>query len=130
MAARTRKAADGVDAYIVAFPPGVRAILRRLRSTIRTAAPQAEEIISYRIPAFRLNGILIYFAGFRNHIGIFPPVKADASLEKALAPYRGPKGNLRFPLTEPIPYKLVERIVRLRVKQDRAKATARRNGKR
>lgn len=129
MPARTRKS-DAVDAYIATFPPGVRAVLRKIRATIRSAAPDAEEIISYRIPAYRQNGILIYFAGFRSHIGLFPPVTGDAGLQKALAPYRGPKGNLRLPLAEPMPYKLIERIVRLRVRQDGAKAAAKRPRKR
>jgi uncharacterized protein YdhG (YjbR/CyaY superfamily) len=73
------------------------------------------------MPAFKQNGILLYFAAFKAHIGIFPPVSGDPALEKALLRYRGPKGNLRFPLDEPMPYSLISRIVRLRVKQDRAK---------
>jgi uncharacterized protein YdhG (YjbR/CyaY superfamily) len=117
--------ADSVDAYIAAFPPEVAGALRKVRSTIRRAAPAAEEIISYRMPALRQNGIVVYFAAFTHHIGIFPPVRGDPGLEKALAPYRGPKGNLRFPLDQPIPYKLIERIVRLRVKQNGAKPGAR-----
>ena len=76
------------------------------------------------MPAYRQHGILIYFAGFRSHIGLFPPVKGGAGLQQALAPYRGPKGNLRLPLAHSIPYKLIERIVRLRVRQDRATAAA------
>jgi len=121
-ATRTRKGGD-IDAYIASFPPGVRAILRKVRGTVRKAAPQAEEIISYRIPAFRQGGrILIYFAAFREHIGVFPPVKGEETLERALARFRGPKGSLRFPFDEPIPYPLIGRIVRLRVRQQRAKA--------
>lgn len=92
---------------------------------IRAAAPDAEEIISYRMPAAKLNGILIYFAAFRQHIGVFPPIEGDARLMEALAPYRGPKGNLRFPLDRPIPYALIARIVKLRAKQDRARAKRR-----
>ena len=128
MAARTGNshAADPVGGYIAAFPADVRAILGKVRATIRKAAPAAEEIISYRMPAYRQHGILLYFAGFRSHVGLFPPVQGDAGLQKALAPYRGPKGNLRLPLAQPIPYELIERIVRLRVRQDRAKAAANR----
>jgi uncharacterized protein YdhG (YjbR/CyaY superfamily) len=82
----------------------------------------AEEILSYQLPAFRLHGILIYFAAFRNHIGVFPPIRGDAKLEAAVAKYAGPKGNLKFPLDAPIPYALVARIVKFRVKQNLAKA--------
>jgi uncharacterized protein YdhG (YjbR/CyaY superfamily) len=118
--------ANDTASYIAAFPPKVRAILRKVRTVIRKAAPGAEEIISYRMPAFRQHGMLLYFAAFTGHIGMFPPVKGDAKLEKALARYRGPKGNLRFPLDEPIPYPLIARIARLRVKQDRARSQAKR----
>jgi uncharacterized protein YdhG (YjbR/CyaY superfamily) len=111
-----------IDKYIAAAPPDVRPILTRIRKTIRAAAPKAEEIISYRIPAFRQHGILVYFAAFTAHVGLYPPVSGDARLKKALAPYAGPKGNLKFPLDRPIPYHLIARIVRLRVKQDRARA--------
>ncbi len=78
--------------------------------------------MSYRMPAFALHGILIYFAAFKTHIGIFPPVRGDAKLKAAVARYAGPKGNLKFPLDEPIPYALVARIVKARVKQNLAKA--------
>jgi uncharacterized protein YdhG (YjbR/CyaY superfamily) len=110
-----------IDQYIAARPPEVRATLRKLRSTIKRAAPAAEEIISYRIPAFRLHGILVYFAAFKNHIGVFPPIRGDTKLEAAVAKYAGPKGNLKFPLDQPIPYRLVTRIVKLRAKQALAK---------
>jgi uncharacterized protein YdhG (YjbR/CyaY superfamily) len=116
---------NSIDAYFAAAPAAVRPILKEIRRTIRTAAPEAEEIISYRRPAFRQHGILVNFAAFKQHIGLFPPVSGDARLEKAVAPYAGPKGNLRFPLNRPIPYALIERIVRLRVKQDRARSAAR-----
>lgn len=114
-----------IDAYIAAARIEVQPILKKIRRTIAAAAPEAKEIISYRMPAFRLHGILLYIGAFQHHIGIFPPVAGDATLAKALAPYAGPKGNLRFPLDQPIPYALITRIVRLRVKQDRARAAAR-----
>jgi uncharacterized protein YdhG (YjbR/CyaY superfamily) len=78
------------------------------------------------MPAFKLHGILVYFAAWEKHIGLYPPVSGDKALEKAIARYAGPKGNLQFPLDEPIPYDLIERIVKLRVKQDSAKAAAKR----
>ena len=111
-----------IDEYIQAFPPEIQSILQSIRTTIRKAAPEAEEIISYRMPAFRQNGILVYFAAFKKHIGLYPPVSGDAAIEKAIAPYAGPKGNLQFPLDQPIPYKLIERIVKLRLKQNQAKS--------
>jgi uncharacterized protein YdhG (YjbR/CyaY superfamily) len=118
-----RAKSESIDQYIAARPPDVRAILRKLRSTIKRAAPpQTEEIISYKIPAFRLHGILVYFAAFKNHIGMYPPIRGDAKLEAAAAKYAGPKGNLKFPLDEPIPYALVTRIVKFQAKQNLAKA--------
>jgi uncharacterized protein YdhG (YjbR/CyaY superfamily) len=124
MVMRSTPAAD-IDAYIAASPVAVRPILKKIRATIRAAAPGATEVISYRMPAFKGRGILLYFAAFTSHIGIFPPVKGDPALMKALKPYSGPKGNLKFPLAEPVPYALLTRIVKLRVKQDAAKAVAR-----
>jgi len=115
-----------IDGYIARFPADVRMILEKVRATIRTAAPEAKETISYQMPAFKQHGILVYFAGWKKHVGLYPPVSGDKALEKAVARYSGPKGNLQFPLDEPIPYDLIERIVRLRVKQDLAKAAAKR----
>ena len=113
-----------IDDYIKRFPPRVRTILQRIRRTIRDAAPEATEVISYRMPAFKLGGILAYFAAFKNHIGLYPPVSGDPQLVKAAARYAGEKGNLRFPLDEPIPYDLIQRIVIHRAKQNRAKRAA------
>jgi uncharacterized protein YdhG (YjbR/CyaY superfamily) len=113
-----------IDEYIAASPAAVRPILKEIRRLIRSAAPEAEELISYRMPAFRQHGILVYFAAFKNHIGLYPPVSGDARLQKTLAPYMGPKGNLKFPLDRPIPRALIRRIVLLRVRQNVAKAAA------
>ena len=117
-----RAKATSIDEYISWAEPTVQPILRQIRQTIRSAAPTAEEVISYAMPAFRQGGILVYFAAFKEHIGLYPPVKGDAALMKAIAPYAGPKGNLQFPLDRPVPYKLIERIVKLRVKQVAAKS--------
>lgn len=111
-----------IDEYIASFSPGVQAILKKVRSTIRKTAPEARETISYQIPAFTLGGPLVYFAAFKKHIGFYPPVRGDASLEKAVSQYAGEKGNLRFPLDQPIPYDLIVKIVKLRVRQNLAKA--------
>ena len=115
-----------ISEYISLFPRDIREILEMVRRTVRRAAPDAEETISYRIPAFKSNGALVYFAAFKNHIGFYPPVRGDAALEKAVSKYAGEKGNLRFPLDEPIPYNLIARIVKLRVKQNAAKQPVRR----
>ena len=115
-----KKSAE-VDAYIAAFPKEIAARLSRVRRAIRAAAPKAAEGISYRIPAYRQNGILVYFAGFRHHIGLFPPVR-DPVIAKAARKYAGPKGNLKFPHAEPLPLPLIARIVRFQVRQDSARA--------
>ena len=123
-----RAAPQSVDQYIASFSPEVQAILEKIRLTIRNAAPDAQETISYNIPTFTLKGILVHFAAFKKHIGFFPPVRGDAKLEKAASIYAGEKGNLRFPLDQPIPYGLIERLVKLRVKQNLLKARASRKG--
>lgn len=123
--AKSQKPKD-IDSYISQFPGDVQAILEKVRATIRHAAPEAKETISYMMPAFKQHGILAYFAAWKEHIGMYPPISGDKALEKAIAFYAGPKGNLEFPVDEPIPYDLIERIVKLRVKQDSANATARR----
>jgi uncharacterized protein YdhG (YjbR/CyaY superfamily) len=120
--ATSRATPKSIDEYLAKFPPDVRTILDRIRLTIHRAAPEAQESISYQMPAFTQSGVLVYFAAFKSHIGVYPPVSGDAALEKATSPYAGEKGNLRFPLNQPIPYGLIERIVKLRVKQNSAKA--------
>jgi uncharacterized protein YdhG (YjbR/CyaY superfamily) len=126
--AKTKKPTT-VDGYIAQFPGDVRAVLEDVRATIRRAAPDAEEVISYQMPAFRQHGILVYFAAWKAHVGLYPPISGDPAIEKAVAQYAGPKGNLQFPLNEPMPLALIERVVRLRVKQDTATVAAKR-GKR
>ncbi len=123
--AKAQKPKD-IDGYISQFPADVQAVLQEVRETIRRAAPEAKETISYMMPAFKQHGILVYFAAWKKHIGMYPPISGDKALEKAIAQYAGPKGNLQFPLDEPIPHDLIERIVKLRVKQDMAKAAAKR----
>jgi uncharacterized protein YdhG (YjbR/CyaY superfamily) len=118
--------APSVDAYIAAFPPEVQAILRKVRATVLAAAPEAREIISYRMPALRQHGVLVYYAAFKSHIGFYPPIKGGAKLQRAAARYAGDKGNLRFPLDQPIPYPLIERLTKLRARQDAAAAKAKR----
>ena len=119
-------APKNIDEYIASFSPEVQSILEKVRSTIREAAPDAEEKISYRMPTFALMGYLIHFAAFKNHIGLYPPVKGDEKLNGEITPYRGEKGNLKFPLDEPIPYTLISKIVNLRVKEQLARAESKR----
>lgn len=111
-----------VDSYIAGFPKDSQVLLRKVRRTIRAAAPKAAEVISYNIPAFKQHGMLVYFAGFKNHVGLYPPVRGNPALAKAAAKYAGPKGNLKFPYDKPLPLVLIGRIVRYKVKQDLAKA--------
>jgi uncharacterized protein YdhG (YjbR/CyaY superfamily) len=126
--AKEQNPAD-IDGYISQFPADVQAVLRDVRETIRCAAPEAVETISYQMPAFRQHGILVYFAAWKKHIGLYPPITGDKAVEKTIARYAGPKGNLLFPLDEPMPLALIERIVRLRVKQDTEKAEGKRKKK-
>lgn len=120
------KAAD-IDAYIARFPGSTRVLLEQVRATIHKAAPGAEEGIAYAIPAFKLNGPLIYFAGFSGHIGLYPLPKGDAALLKAIAPYVAGKGTLRFALDAPLPLKLIGRVVARRAQENAdRKRTARR----
>ena len=126
--AKLKKAID-INSYISHFPADVQAILQKVRATISSAAPDAKEVISYMMPAFKQHGILVYFAAWKKHIGLYPPITGEKVVEKAVARYAGPKGNLQFPLDEPIPYDLIERIVKLRVEQDSAKAAAKRKKK-
>ncbi len=126
MAGSRTKVPASIDDYIAAQPARVQKVLRRIRQVARDNAPEAEELISYRMPAFRQGGILVYFAAFSSHIGLYPPVRGDAKLEAAVAPYAGEKGNLRFPLDERIPYGLIGRIVKFRVRQLNGEARGRR----
>jgi uncharacterized protein YdhG (YjbR/CyaY superfamily) len=117
--AHSRQTPGTIDEYIDRCAPQAQPILRRLRATIAKAAPDATETISYGMPAFKLRRILVYFAAFKHHIGLYPPVKGDATLEEAVAPYAGEKGNLRFPLEQKIPYALISRIVKFKARQSR-----------
>ena len=113
-----------MDEYIAGFPKEVQEILEKIRTTIRKAAPDAEETISYLIPTFTLKGkYLIYFAAYKKHIGVYPVPAGDAKLNEELSVYRTGKGTLQFPLNKPIPYNLITKIVKLRVKENLAKAS-------
>jgi uncharacterized protein YdhG (YjbR/CyaY superfamily) len=119
-----------VDEYIASQPEAVQRVLQRVRSTIRRAVPGAEEAISYKIPTYRLNGRpVLYFAGWRQHYSLYPSTDhVVAAFKDDLAPYEVSKGTIRFPLSEPVPVKLIERIAKFRAKEvaerEKAKATA------
>ena len=110
------------DAYIAGFPADVQIILKQVRATIKKATPDAEETISYGMPAFKLNGkLLVYFAGYKNHIGFYATPTGHAKFEKELSGYKQGKGSVQFLLNEPIPFDLIAKIVAFRVTESEAK---------
>jgi uncharacterized protein YdhG (YjbR/CyaY superfamily) len=115
-----------VDEYIGAQPANVRAVLRRVRSTIRKAVPEALEVISYQLPAYKLAGApVLYFAAWKQHYSLYPASdELVAAFKGALTPYRASKGTLRFPLSEPAPVKLIERVAKFRAREARRRAKA------
>jgi uncharacterized protein YdhG (YjbR/CyaY superfamily) len=116
-----------IDEYIATFPKNVQIILEELRQAIRESAPAAEETISYQMPAFKLNGILVWFAAFKNHFGFYPKTSAIEAFKEELSGYETSKGTIRFPINKPIPFNLVKKIVRYRVKENLGKKK-KRNG--
>lgn len=110
-----------IDEYIGSFPEDVQAILEELRQTIRQAAPDAEEAISYQMPTFKLHGNLVHFAVNKNHIGFYPAPSGIEAFKQELAPYGLSKGAIRFPKDQPLPFDLVRRIVEYRVQENIAK---------
>jgi uncharacterized protein YdhG (YjbR/CyaY superfamily) len=116
-----KKPINTIDEYIAQFPGEIRDMLQQLRQTIHEEAPDAQEAISYRMPAFRLKGNLVYFAAFRDHISFFPTSSAIVAFRKELAGYKTSKGTVRFPLDQPIPFDLVRRMVRFRVQENLGK---------
>jgi len=111
---------DTISEYLQTVSPEVRTRLEKIREIVRDSVPSATETISYQMPAFRDRLIFIYFAAFKSHIGIYPPVKGDLQLLEDLQPYSGPKGNLRFPHDQPIPPELVKRVVEALRRQSNA----------
>jgi len=113
-----------VDQYISSFPPNIQEILEQIRKTIKEAAPNAEEVISYQMPAYKLNGMLVYFAAFKKHIGFYPVSSAIAAFKQELSIYKGAKGSVQFPIDKPMPLELISRIVKFRVKESMEKVKA------
>jgi len=110
-----------MDEYISTFPKNVQDILEKVRQTIREAAPEAEEAISYQIPTFKLNGNLVHFAAFKNHIGFYPTSSGIDAFKKELTPYETSKGTVKFPINKPFPHDLIRKIVAYRIKENQAK---------
>ena len=115
---------SNIDEYIAQFPAEVQALLQKVRSTIREAAPDAKETINYQMPTFTLNGNLVHFAAFRDHIGLYPTPSGTETFKQELSPYKTGKGSIQFPLTEPVPFDLITRIVKFRVQESLAAAEA------
>lgn len=116
------KVAANIDEYIADQPMEHREKLERIREAIRKAAPKSQEVISYMMPAFKQNGVLVYFALFKNHIGFFPTSSGVANFQKELKDYKTSKGTIQFPLDKAIPLGLITKITKFRMKEDEAKA--------
>ncbi len=117
MGAKTRQFKN-MDEYINAFPENVKDMLSKIRQTVKETAPEAKETIKYQMPTFTLNGNLVYFSAFKNHIGFYPAPLGNEALMKDLAPYVGAKSSLRFPIGEPLPLQLIRKVVKYRVKEN------------
>ena len=115
---------NSIDEYIASFPEDIQKILEEIRATIKAAAPDAEEKISYQMPTFYLNGNLIHFAAFKNHIGIYPTPSGTQAFKDEISMYQGAKGSIRLPIDEPMPLGLIGRIVEFRVAENLTKAKA------
>jgi uncharacterized protein YdhG (YjbR/CyaY superfamily) len=117
-----KKNHKSVDDYIADFPSEVQKTLRVIRSAVRKAAPQAEETISYGMPAFKQNGALVYFAAYKNHIGFYPTSSGVREFKSHLSKYKTSKGTIQFPIDKPVPLGLITKIVKFRVKENLEKA--------
>jgi uncharacterized protein YdhG (YjbR/CyaY superfamily) len=125
---QTRIAAN-VDEYISDFPKEVQKLLSDVRIAIRKAAPKAEEMISYQMPAYKYHGVLVYFAGYKKHIGFYPTASGVSSFKKELSIYKGAKGSVQFPIDKPMPVQLIKKIVAFRVKDNLEREAVKMNRK-
>lgn len=121
---KTTRIPDNIDEYIAQFPDHIQIKLREIRATIKKAAPDAEEKISYQMPAFTLKGILVYFAAQTNHIGFYPTSSGIKAFQKELAGYKTGKGSIQFLSDKPLPLGLISKIVKFRIKENLEKAKA------
>ncbi|MBN2501302.1 MAG: DUF1801 domain-containing protein [Anaerolineales bacterium] len=115
---------QNIDDYISNYPTDVQVILQKIRATIQEAAPNATEAISYQMPTFKLEGNLVHFAAYKNHIGFYPTPNGIEEFKAELSKYKGAKGSVQFPLDQPMPYDLIRKITVYRVKENAAKAAA------
>lgn len=111
-----------IDSYIATFPKDVQVLLEQVRDAIKTSAPKAEEVISYNMPAFKLHGMLVYFAGYKQHIGFYPTASGIAAFKDELSKYKNAKGSVQFPIDKPMPITLIKKMVKFRVKENTEKA--------
>ncbi|KAF2517032.1 iron chaperone [Flavobacterium foetidum] len=116
------KKPENIDEYIGAFPADVQEILEKIRAVIQKAAPEAKEKISYSMPAFEQNGIVVYFAAYKNHIGLYALPTGHEAFKEEFSIYKSGKGSVQFPLKDPMPFDLISRIVKFRVKENLEKA--------
>lgn len=123
---RNMKIATNVDEYMLQFPTEIQLLLHTMRSTIQKAAPKAEESISYGMPAYKLGGPLVYFAGYAKHIGFYPTPSGIANFKKELAPYPTSKGAIQFPIDKKLPVGLITKIVKFRVIENLEKQSLKR----
>ncbi|MFN2194899.1 MAG: iron chaperone [Anaerolineales bacterium] len=124
-----QKAPTTIDEYIAGFPPDMQEILQKIRMTVKEAAPDAQEKISYQMPTFAQYGNLVHFAAYKNHIGFYPVPSGMEAFKQELSQYQSGKGSVRFPLDEPIPYDLISRIVKFRVQENLEKEAAKKRKK-
>jgi uncharacterized protein YdhG (YjbR/CyaY superfamily) len=115
---KSTKTYTSIDEYIATFPVNTQKKLKELRKIIKERVPEAQEKISYQMPAFYLNGNLVYFAGYSKHIGLYPAPSGIKTFEKELSKYKHAKGSVQFPLDEPLPIELIKKIVKFRVKEN------------
>jgi uncharacterized protein YdhG (YjbR/CyaY superfamily) len=123
---KSQSGSKGIDQYIAGFPADVQEILEEIRTTIRKAAPDAEETIKYQMPTFTLNGNLVHFAAYKKYIGFYPAPRGVEKFKDALSAYEGAKSTARFPLDKPIPFGLISQIVKFRVKRNLERAEGQR----
>ena len=119
---KTQAGSNSIDEYIATFPKEIQIILEEVRATIKAAAPEATERISYGMPTFFLNGNLVHFAAHKNHIGFYPTPSGIEKFKKELSKYEGAKGSVQFPLDQPMPLQLISKIVKFRVTENQQKA--------
>ena len=118
---KAKVALETVDQYIAAFPTDVKKRMQQIRKAIKTAAPKADEVISYQMPGYKYFGMLVYFAAYKNHIGFYPGAGGILEFYKKLSSFKSAKGSVQFPHDRPIPYDIISKIVKFRVKQNEEK---------